>query len=818
MGRRLSASGLWRRIAAGGLMLASTAEAQTPAEFDAAVAALSPRLGGDCMAADPPAAAALRDLGLTVEAAAACPSRGAALVAVALPSDARDGQGGALGLAFLRAHLAQGRAPVVLIDRQRGIGIAVVAAGAAEIATEIEPLSALVAAAGGPRVLFDGRQPGGDWQPHLVRGGMASSMRTTPDGFDIDVTAGPHGRITGLRSAQPLVTLPLPGDPESLRLRFDLDPARLSNAVFALVPPEGEGKRDWDVAVVWLGLEAKPAGAAPELILATQRREQARLAVTDMTALAGLALEIRPDGTVLAQNATGETLLEGRLSPDAATAPLHLQVSASPPTGDLPARLMLRRILHEAVPFRDSNPAAILTRFGQEVTLFDGSARGPHFDLHGRPRPSTGTAVAMEHALLATAPEGAGRSGPGLFSPDPVIWLDHFAKGGGARLRFTFDPAQTSGFEIALTVPMSTDQGEPGRPRFLLHWRRMPDGTIQATRRIDTKTAVLDATPTAMPRTVDLLLTPLGVQVLAEGFPESVAPWPILREGLGLRLNVHAMAETARQPAALRLERIELTRIPASGIAPPGPPAPGVTPLPIRRFFPDLDTPWEAYGLAGVPAAEAIRPHGDGIAVTTPEGFEHGRAGLLSSGPVAVLDARLARTPYRLSLRFDPAMTDSAEVILSTRRQPDLWNGSEIALRLLREAGPRGAGRWRLALMRDHYLHWTRQLTAEEMAQWDGGLDLDLGPGTVAATLSGVTTVAGTGFVGVAEGTAFHMTAHSWAEGYGGARMALTSVSGGWVTPPDMTARERLELVDADDFDAARYIDLLARELAGDPK
>ena len=94
----------------------------------------------------------------------------------------------------------------------------------------------------------------------------------------------------------------------------------------------------------------------------------------------------------------------------------------------------------------------------------------------------------------------------------------------------------------------------------MLHWRKLGDAHY-LTRTIDTAEPRSSAVP-AMPAAVDLVLTPDGVQIVAEGFPGDVLPWPVLQSGAGLRLYVLAMGDHDSQPAQMALRRITLIRTP----------------------------------------------------------------------------------------------------------------------------------------------------------------------------------------------------------------------------------------------------------------
>lgn len=802
--------------------------------FDTVLAALRPSLGDDCVPVDPsglPANPVLAALSLVPEVAAVCAGQGATILVLSLPQDPRRGQAGLLGMVYLRSFLAQGRKPLVFVDQAHGALVLVTATNGASIAVEVSELADLATspAAADATAPLDSALPAREqlfsgelsatWLPHEVRGGNFDDWARLEGGMlSVELVAPPDSGATGLKSAEPMVTLPLPGDRQSVRLRFDFDTATTNNAVFALVPPAQLGKLDWDGQEIWVAIEQK-RDASPELVLAVQRKVQGRYPLASREDLKGLTLELRPDGMVLLSNEAGRLLLEGRMDARPAANDMHLQVSATSPGHRVPARLDLSSIVLERVAFDPENdPALILGKAPQAATLFDGRTRGPHFAIHG-PRGADLTGkLSIVDGLRVASPKGDGLNGLGIYAPEPVVWLDRFTAGASVRLRFEFDPAETSGFRLALAAPYSKSDGDPGFPRFVLDWYKMPDGTITASRWIDRELERLDATPKAMPAVVELVLTPDGVQVLADGFPADVLAWDALREGQGFRLYVLSKSDKAAEPVALALNGITLNRTPGTDRPTEPQPMPGVEPLPVTRHFPDLAAPWEPYGLAGLKFEESGHFDGDGGLIVEVEAkYEGGRAGILSPAPVVLLDERIEKTPYRLTLRFDPLLTDGAEVILSGNKVADMWKGSEAMLSLIRQSSGRYTGHYVLSVTKDYYEYWIRSISAQDMARWDGTMMLDLSPGTFTVHLPGVVSQRGTGFVGIAKGAEFHMVVQSRSDlKYGPARMALRHVEGEWIMPDGMSSLLRMELIDPAEFDAEAYLDVLIEDLEGE--
>lgn len=800
---------------------AGAAATDAPLAAADALALMAGRMDGGCTARDLAGdafAEALAALGLAPQLIAGCAGGTVEAAVVSLPQDLRLMQAGAGAMLWLRALTAAGGKELALADPARRVMVLLRADGAAGFRIEVADLATAPALAEAdpvvpevPGQLFSGVESA-DWALHLARGGKAEWTRFEDGAFVAEVPAGSDFQTTGLRTVAPVVRLPSVSDGFATRLAIDLDPARLDNIVIALAEPGLEGQLDWHGHEVWLGLE-RDGEAVPELVLAVQQQVQGRLSLPDPAALAGLEVELRPDGLILVSNGTGAVLLEGRMAAVPGTGPWHLQISATAPAYETKAFLALRAVRLEEVPFDPAaGPDALLGDSPQEVVLFDGRTPGPHLALHGPDNADFAGLFRFGDGLNLEA-EASALLGLGVYSPDPVIWLDHFGPGASARLRLEFDPAATAGVQVALAAPMSYANQDAGHPHALLHWRRM-DEAHYLTRTIGRAAPIHAAVP-AMPEFVDLVLSPDGLQVLAEGFPDDVLPWSVLQPGAGLRLYVLATGDHASQPARMALRRITLLRTPASPAVADSLPPSAVEPLPVVHLFPDQAAPWEGYGLAGqtFDAAGQFAPDGAAI-IAAPEGYEGGRAGVLSSDPVAVLDRRLDRTGYGLSFAFDPAATDGAEIILSQTRQADMADGGEIYIRLVRQGPGRLAGDWLLQVQGGYYATWTRRLPAAAMAGWDGRLTVRIDKGAATVSLPGITDLFAPDFTGFRSGVSLFASVHSLSsERYGPAKMALRGVEGGWITPPGMTPRARLLLMGTAEFDAEEYVRLLRADL-----
>jgi hypothetical protein len=603
------------------------------------------------------------------------------------------------------------------------------------------------------------------------------------------------------------------------RLRLRLDPDRTTGLVLALVPPEKLGRDDWGGHEVRL-VYSEPEGAPAEMVVWTRQKIRDRAIITDKAALAELSVTVWPGGLFTVEDAAGRLLIQAPTPDLTAGSRMHLYALASAAATGAAASLVLHDIrLDRPEVTTGPDPSAPLQETAQTAVLFDGrlfaprlvryAAHGGDFAAHAR---------IGEGALVVDVPEGNRWGKVGFHSPDPVIWLDRFEGDAEARLRLDFDPQRTSGFVVALTGNHSFIDGDPSNPRFVFHLRRTPEGGLRATRLLDydQETEVLDLAGADMPDTVELVLSTAGVQVLAPGFPDDALPWPVLREGAGLRLHVYTHPEVEAQPVRMALTGITLTRRPSS-LPPVLPlPAPGLEPLPQAVLFDGGEDPaWVPFSFVHEKTfADLVRYENGWMVAEVPAVSGWGRTGLLSDKPLVFPDRRLHRTPYRLSFTLDPDRTDGFSVGLSAVRAENVWSNRTAYFTFVREIRGAQAGRMKLTLETWSSV-WSRHFDPDWIgANWDGTLELDLGDGWARVALPGA-AVTGVGPVYVF--SEYHIVLQTHGAGdYDGARAALARVTGGWVAPPLMDAMTRMILLDDADFDPAAFADLLGSQMTED--
>lgn len=678
-------------------------------------------------------------------------------------------------------------------------------------------------------ILFDGRETA-DWLPLGYAGGdFAAFARYDGRALIVDVPAGRAWANTGLQSARPVVPVPSAVADRAVQLRFQMDPAATTGALFSLLPAALAGQDHWSAHVIRLSY-LEPDGQPALLMLHGRQNELGRYQVTDKSVLTDLSLWLRPDKSVVVTDAAGTVLLQGAMPGLSEDTPLTLYAEAGAPVADEAVRLRLTGIRMET-PKIDLNPdaTAVLRDKSETSVLFDGSLYATYFaPFWARGSDFARDARVADGALRVSVPAGSEWGKVGLYSHGPVVWLDRFHGDAEVRLGLDFDPSQTTGFAVSLYGTSTINGNDPPNPRFYLQWRRDTDGVVRAMRVYDDNVESRSADiAQGMPAHVDLVLTPAGLQVVADGFPDDILPWPLLAEGTGLRMTLYSLAAADGQPVTMALKRITLTRTPGEGgkgedpaDQSSTPTSAGQDPLPQTVFFETSpDEKWETASAGDEEFASRSDRRDTGTVLRRSDPvLNTNRIALTSKAPVADLDERLAITPCDLRIKLGPIGNFGAQIWLSddpARYAQTAW--ARLSLRALQTGPDAGGLEVTLHASNFYYDHWRRVLPAGTWQKsWDGTVTVRLGPGWIAAALGDHWVVRGQAW-NIMRGAKMKLAITPGGIGETDAgQLLLERISGGWVTPPGMDQTLRFSLVDDDSFDPEAFADMLAEDISED--
>lgn len=775
--------------------------------------------------AAPAFSAALAASGLALDWTATC-GEAMPVLGTRFESDPANTDDAAQTVALMRVFMAGGMTPVALADADRGV-VVVLEPGEGGMQTRLvslraagsdtpEPASDLPVA---QEALLQGA---GDarWLPYESYGGSFTEFASW-DGttFRVQIPEGRNWGKTGLKSAEPLIPALPPDAPVLYRLGFRIDMQSTVKAVLSLLPDTEIDSDEWAGHDIRIAREIVP-GKGHMLVVWVRGEERGRLFLDGPDDLTEFALLVDPRGTAMVTDTAGRVLVDTPLPDRMPDTGWHLVAMSEGIEKNGASGMVLESATLERLPRRPAgDPQALAREAARTDILFEGGKLGPALvpwrvgggDFAAHARFETG-------ALLVDVPEGSREGIVGLAAPEPVIWLDRLEPDGRATLRLTFDAARTTGFGIALVPYLVTDGNFPNPPSVMLDWVALAGGGTRARAWTDRNAPVFDLDPGAMPDRIEIEMTPGGFRVLADGVPADFIEWPRFAEGHGLRLVVYSQPEEVNRPVTMALKQIALTRTPSPVPRPLHQPAPGVDPLAQEVLFNGLPHgAFEPIGIGGAAFDQFARYENGALHVDVPKKYQWSRTGLLSSDPVAVLDERVHLAPYRLRLHFDPVETDNFRVILSPRKEADMWEHRTLEATLVRETEGRRKGQYRMTLGKGYYDYWTRWIDPDTLAgQWDGGVELLIGHEQAEFALDGVARLGAHGFV-TRPGNSLYMTVTTLsARPYGPARMVLDRIEGGWAPPPAMNAATRARMVDDEAFDPEAFLDLIGEDLTED--
>ena len=460
----------------------------------------------------------------------------------------------------------------------------------------------------------------------------------------------------------------------------------------------------------------------------------------------------------------------------------------------------------------DDPQAHLIAGKTQRVVLFDGSsltdrwtgyrAHGGNYDNHAK---------LEDGALLIDVPEKSGWGKVGIYSANPLVWLDQFGENAEVALTFKFDPTRTNGFALALATHYGLNGNDPGNPKFLLHWRKTKDGATKVSLLRDTEKLTETTLTDRMPSEVKLVITPTGIRTLATGLSEETIPWDAIGPSQGFRIYAYSHPDEKHQPVRMALKEILLER--KSGMPTlPAQLAENVEPLPVDVLFEGTPNEhWELASMAGEKFIQYCRFENGRLVVDVPEKKQHwGKTGLLSTQPVVRLDERVQLTSKRLTIKVDPKQSSGFQIMFHKKKVADMW-GQHMrgAVSFIRKTEGPNAGTHTLSLRQSNspYSIWERNLDSQWVDEhWDGTLILELGDHWMTASIPDGPGVRGTA-LSITKGYELFMTVYSHPEkSYGASSLALENIKSEWMPVNGMSSLDRWLLIDKQAFDPTLFL------------
>ncbi len=666
-------------------------------------------------------------------------------------------------------------------------------------------------------VLFDGNSLD-NWATFEFEGGNFDSHAQLGGGMLLfEIPEGSGWAKTGLRTTQARVTMPKRDASEGQVISVTLDADRSTGILIALAPTEEAEEDPWFGHTLRLIL----ARYEDEMVRATLSAHPSFVKQRENFAwpkgIITLEIVLRPDQAIELRRQGGARLAWFDLDRDFGGRELVLQVYAQPPHKNGSGSLALQRVELAPAPVAQLPDIDGFADAARQVVLFDGTEFAPIWTFVEYPgTPSEPYARLSDGAMRVSWPEGAPVRHLGMYSQQPMLWLDEFGPKAVARINVELDGKNSADFELGLNPSYHNHEDAIADGAYFVSFRRQSDGSFlfQSGIRSEPENILEQTGLVAIPDTITLVLTSRGVAVDAEGVPADPVPYKTLQSGVGLRMWLYA-TPPAKGAAALVVKRIEAAYAPTPKRAVPAAVA-GVAPLPQRVLFQGRPLVGWTPASAGAEMFEDLAEWSDkGLVLTRPDAPKSvHRIALISEEPVVVLDHRIEETAFETQFQVIPGQDNFGMRVLFSTWPNNQNKGTVFRLTLRNASTGAGGGRLRVTLHSDHfyYHHWTRLMPAGWEGTWDGVVTVGFAKDRTYVRL-GDTKILSTHTSNSRKTKKFHVVVLPGGPDYQSGQVTLQQIRTGWKTPPMMDPMERLLLVDTDAFDPKAYADLLAQEL-----
>ncbi|WP_165905359.1 hypothetical protein [Rhodovulum euryhalinum] len=694
-----------------------------------------------------------------------------------------------------------------------GDGVAVAAPG-----TPAAPPLPTATAAAGPQVLFDGKGLGRLVPFGFAGGDFATQAQLTGKALRIEIPKDSGWARIGLATPDALIRMPDRGAARAVEIAATIDGGVSNGLSFALTPPDKAALDPDEGHDIALHLVRGDDGIARATMTRRDLRPDLQARFPWPGNETDLALVLRPDQVAELRRGDGTRLAWFDIGGDFAGRDWVLQTYLQVPGKHRAASLKLTGLAVGPVPEAALPDIDAPAEGPRSLVLFDGTAIVPVWAAIQPNDLALDRLGALDDGALRIAwPEIDRTSYLGLYTPEAALWLDDFRADARARIGVEFDGEATGDVEISFQQAYGLPNNLTGNGAYALGFRRQEDGTYTALSAVKAreKEGLRAEGLARVPDHVDLIVTPRGVAVEAEGLSLDPVPVPDLADGVGLRFWVVAQKPASGTPR-LTLRRVEADYRPGPAAKPPEPAA-GVAPLEETVIFDGSPgTGWTPVSAGDAVFEELAAQTADGLTLARREAPPNSnRIALASAAAVIDIDKRIETTPLEVRFQFDPAEPDIGTRVFFTTNPGAYADKAGFVVSLRRLPEGRNEGRVQVTLHAGHfsYGHWTRTLPAGWQETWDGRMTLVLGAGRVAVML-GDREVLAANTDRSGRFRSYHIAiVPGGLENRGSGRVTLRRIATAWRMPDGMTEMDRLRLVDADAFDAEAFADLLAAQL-----
>jgi len=623
--------------------------------------------------------------------------------------------------------------------------------------------------------IFDGKYLAGNWEPYVKGGNFSEHARFEKNELIIDVPKGHGWGEVGIWSIKPIIDFITTKQSSSFRLKFDFDTENTENFSIMI-----EG-------LVHLDYKRKDNKTA-SIELWSIGGYDYMYGKLDLGSVVPKYVEIvmHPSNVMQIKLPDGRSM-QTVVSDYMTTRKHKLGVYSEAREKNLPAKMALKSITLKKVPFTTSSHLSNLKESDKKVVLFDGKLGDIWIPYNEQYQNYYGEyAHFSKHQLFIDIPKEHKWGEAGILSPKPLVWLDRLGIDGEFKMTFSFDPQETTGFSIIVADGFNSTWETPWGEDISLTWSKVEDNDISKLRIKFKNELLLDENLTSQaPSNITLSFKNKEIGIEGDTFSKKTFKWSHLVENRALYFWVFSHAYKKNLPVKMALKKIVLKREFGKPLPVPKP-AKGVSPLPVKVIYGNgVRNKWECFKIEK--KNKESHCASSKFVITIPKGGESIQ-GMRSKDKIITLDERrINETSLKMILYFNPKKTDSFYIGLD-----------EYYVTLVKKDKKTYLFQWGDK--------WSREVDAKWLNdEWNGKVNIVMSKNWTKVGLDNGTAIHSDDRMSRTPSLSILAVAPKTKMKYGGS-LELKKITTEWVIPDGMTAIDRWELIDDEDFDPDAFL------------
>lgn len=634
-------------------------------------------------------------------------------------------------------------------------------------------------------VIFDGKHLEDTWKPfESYRYFFAEFARFKNNALMVNIPEKNNWGEVGIESSDTIIDFTKTKQLLEYHLKFKFDP---KNTIGFAIDLEGE---NLDKSSSYSKLQVFYKKIDDKSAMLELYKDGALHTKLDMDAAPeSLELVLHPNNVIYLNLPDGRYLQSTSIGYAMPTKGYKLKVYSKPKQRNLASKMSLKSIELKKVPFKKRLDLSNLGKKEEKIVLFNGKYLEERWIPYNEQYQQYFREYAKfnDNKLIIDIPKDHKWGEAGIISPKPVIWLDGLGRDGEYKTTFNFDPNRTTGFTIG-AGSINSFWKAPDRPSASLNWSKIADQNISKLKiYIDNKLLFEENLSDVSPSIVTLGFKDGAVTFGGDTFDTKTFKWPTIVESHPLHLWAFSRASKSNFPSKMALGKIILNRKFGTPIPAPKP-APGVKPLQEKEIFGSGNfDDWECYKFSA-----DKKDHNCTLSLfdsmVTIQKNKKNLYSIKSKNKIIVLDSRrIAETPLKISFYFDPHKTDSFDIAIY-----------KYHVALQKTGKNKYVFKWNDDLERTVDEKWLKN-------KWNGKVNIVIANKWIQIKLGNGVKIPIPGSVS----GKFLLTVSASKPGekaHYDLHMRLKKITTKWITPDGMTAIDRWNLIDDEDFDPDEFL------------